>query len=59
MWCHTWQSHKSQYITEAWHLSQSQVTQSYNIKKNIKGSEISDTIQYNNNILVLWKACAL
>jgi len=39
----TWQSH----------MSQSQDIQSCNKKKNIKGSGISDIIQYSNNMLVL------
>jgi len=29
------------------------VTQSYDIEKDIKGSEIGDIIQYNNNMLIL------
>ena len=34
-------------------MSQSQVIQSCNKKKNIEGSEISNVIQYGNNMLVL------
>jgi len=34
-------------------MSQSWVTQSYNTEKIIKGSEIDNIIQHNNNMLVL------
>jgi len=37
------------------HMSQSQVIQSCNKKKNIEGFRISDVIQYGNNVLALWK----
>jgi len=34
-------------------MTQSQITQSHNIKKDVEGSEIGNIIQYDNNILVL------
>jgi len=35
-------------------MSQSQVTQSYNTKKDIKGFKTDNIIQYNNSMLALW-----
>ena len=32
------------YVTEAWYLSQSQITQSYDIKKDIEGFRIDNII---------------
>ena len=40
-------------------MSQSYKPQSHYTKKNIKDSETDNIIQYNNNMLVLWKVYVL
>ena len=40
-------------MMEAYYISQSQITESYNTEKIVKDSKIDDIIQYSNNILVL------
>ena len=52
--CDNHTSHKSVTPVTRWsHMSQSQVTQSYDTKKYIEDSKINNIIWYNNSMLVL------
>ena len=50
MWHYTWWKHNICYKVVIYVTAT--ITQSYNTKKNIKGSEIGNIIQYDNNIVM-------